>query len=148
MENVHFYDVKVDWKSERLGELSSFQLDKNLEVVTPPEFAKGIPGKWSPEHYFVAAVNGCLMTTFLAIAENSRLEFTDFQSNATGKLEMIDGKFMMSEVVLKPVLTISSEQYKEKAERILSKSEAACLISNSIKSTIRFEPTILIKALV
>lgn len=148
MENVHFYDVKVDWKEERLGVLSSTVLNEQLEVVTPPEFAKGIEGKWSPEHYFVAAVNGCLMTTFLAIAENSRLEYIDFQSNGIGKLELVDGKFMMSEVVLKPVVTVANEAMKDKAERILAKAEANCLISNSIKSTIIFEPTILIETLV
>lgn len=42
-----------------------------IEVATPPEFPKGIPGMWSPEHLFTAAVSGCLMTTFLSIAEKS-----------------------------------------------------------------------------
>ncbi|HMY22339.1 MAG TPA: OsmC family protein, partial [Chitinophagales bacterium] len=89
--------------------------------------------------------NSCLMTTFLAIAENSKLEYLSFDSKAIGKLEMIDGKYMMSEVELQPEITIANEQDKEKAERVLIKSERACLISNSIKSTIVFNPTITIK---
>ena len=56
-----------------------------IEVATPPEFPKGIAGIWSPEHLFVAAISGCLMTTFLAIAENSTLEFTSFSCQAKGK---------------------------------------------------------------
>jgi uncharacterized OsmC-like protein len=57
-------------------------------------------------------------------------------------LEKIDGKYMISEIVLLPVLTISHDADKEKAIRILQKSEAACLISNSVKSTIIFKPEI------
>ena len=82
------------------------------------------------------------MTTFLAIAENFKFEFIHFESNAVGKLEKVDGKFMMSEVVLSPVLTIAPDADKEKAVRILEKSEAACLISNSVKAKIIFKPEI------
>ena len=122
--------------------MSSPVLNENIEVATPPEFPKGVPGIWSPEHLLVAAVNSCLMTTFLAIAENSRFEFINFQSNATGKLEKVEGKLMISEIVLAPVVTISKDADQEKALRILQKAEAACLISNSVKSTIVLEPQI------
>jgi organic hydroperoxide reductase OsmC/OhrA len=105
-------------------------------VATPPQFPKGLEGVWSPEHFFTAAVNGCFMTTFLAIAENSKLSFTSFHCTADGKLEKVDGKYLMTEVVLKPILVIESESDREKAERILQKSETACLISNSIKSKV------------
>jgi peroxiredoxin-like protein len=109
------------------------ELSQNIEVATPPQF-KGIEGVWSPEHLFTAAVSSCLMTTFLAIAENSKLEFSDFQCKSKGKLEQVEGKFLMTEVILEPVVTIKNESEREKAERVLQKSEANCLISNSVKS--------------
>ncbi len=99
-------------------------------------------GIWSPEHYFIAAVNSCLMTTFLSIAENSRLEFETFSSKAVGKLEIVDGKYMISEITLYPIVTIKDETMQEKATRVLVKSEANCLISNSVKSKIIFNPEI------
>ncbi len=142
MSEPHFYEVAVQWKADRKGIMSSPVLTDKIEVATPPEFAKGMENIWSPEHLLVAAVNSCLMTTFLAIAENSRLEFVTFDSNAIGKLEIVDGKYMISEVELMPVLVISNEADKEKAERVLVKSEKACLISNSVKSTIIFKPVI------
>jgi peroxiredoxin-like protein len=145
MDTIHHYEVKLNWESERKGLMSSPVLDAPIEVATPPEFPKGVAGIWSPEHLLVAAVNSCLMTTFLAIAENSRFEFINFESKADGKLEKVDGKLMISEIVLAPVLTISKEADREKALRILQKSEAACLITNSVKSAIVFEPQIKIK---
>lgn len=148
MSTEHIYEVEVNWINDRLGVLDSPDLDDEVNVATPPQFAKGIERVWSPEHLFTAAVNSCLMTTFLAIAENSKLEFEHFTSKALGKLELLDGKYIMSEVTLVPLLTIIKEEDRERALRILHKSEAACLISNSIKSEIIFKPEITVKQVV
>ena len=142
MSQEHYYDVSLTWNEDRKGTMRSDVLNSSIEVATPPEFPKGMQGIWSPEHLFVAAINSCLMTTFLAIAENSRLVYNNFESKAIGKLELIDGKYIMSEVVLKPVVIISNEDDREKALRVLHKSEAACLISNSVKSKITLEPEV------
>ena len=119
METAYHYEVKVNWEADRKGSMSSPVLNTKIEVATPPEFPKGMPGIWSPEHLLVAAT-----------------------------LEKVDGKFMMSEVILSPVLTIAPDADKEKALRILEKSEAACLISNSVKAKIVFKPEIKITELV
>ena len=137
MDLVHNYTTTVTWERDRIGELSSPTLP-DLTVATPPEFPKGVPNTWSPEHLFV-------MTTFLAIAENSNFEFKSFRSEATGKLEKVDGKFMISEIELRPVVTIKDESKKEKAIRLIEKSEAACLISNSMKSKRILTPTITVE---
>ena len=55
---------------------------------------------------------------------------------AKGKLEQIEGKFKMSEIILEATLILKNMEDKEKGERILNKSEAACLISNSINSKV------------
>lgn len=145
----HFYNVDINWEKNRKGIVCSPELNKKngvcIEVATPPEFHKGIVGIWSPEHLFVAAISGCLMTTFLAIAENSILDFTSFSCQAIGKLEMIESKFMMSEILLKPMVVITNEIHRNKAIRILKKAEDACLITNSIKSKITMEMVIEVK---
>jgi peroxiredoxin-like protein len=141
---THFYEVAVNWEAGKKGLLVAPSLNDSIEVVTPPEFSGGISGKWSPEHLFVAAVNSCLMTTFLAIAENSRLEFSSFTSSAVGKLEKIEGKLLMSEVVLSPKVTIAAKELREKTLKILEKAERACLISNSITSKIIMKPEIIV----
>jgi peroxiredoxin-like protein len=146
---AHYYNINVDWKQEQKGVICSPELSVNggncIDVATPPEFPKGIPGIWSPEHLFTAAVSSCLMTTFLFIAENSRLEFEHFRCKSKGKLEQVEGKFLMTEIILEPTVTIINEKDREKAERILQKSEAACLISNSVKSKITMLPIIKVK---
>ncbi len=142
----HYYNVDINWNTERKGVMCSPELNKDagtcIEVATPPQFPKGIPGIWSPEHLFTAAVSSCLMTTFLSIAENSKLTYTSFACKSKGKLEQVDGKLMMTEITLEPLVTITDEKDREKAERVLQKSEAACLISNSVKSKVIMLPTI------
>ena len=122
----HIFNVDLKWVADRIGEVSSPELLDAIDVATPPQFPKGVDGVWSPEHFFTAAVNSCFMTTFLAVAENSK----------------VDGKYMMTEIVLRPHLNIINEADAEKAERILQKSESACLISNSIKTQVTLETNI------
>jgi organic hydroperoxide reductase OsmC/OhrA len=139
----HNYHVNINWESGRKGMMCSPELSREqgvcIEVATPPEFPKGIAGIWSPEHLFVAAISGCLMTTFLSIAENSALEFTNYTCQATGKLEKVEGKLMMSEVLLSPTVVIHNEKDRSKAIRIVKKAENACLITHSVKSKITME---------
>ena len=147
--DAHYYNVDVNWENTRKGVMCSPELSIKdgvcIEVATPPEFSKGIEGIWSPEHLFVAAVSSCLMTTFLAIAENSTLKFSSFRCQAKGKLEMLEGKLMMSEILLLPTVVIQDETYREKAIRVVKKAENACLISNSINSKITMEIKIEVK---
>lgn len=141
MENQYSYTTEVEWTGERRGDLSAPHLP-DLEVDAPPEF-KGHEGVWTPEHLFVAAVNSCFMTTFLAIAENSKLEFVSFSADAKGKLEKLEGQgFIMTEVVLRPKLLVSHARDLERAGRILEKAEKNCLISNSIKTETRLDPEV------
>lgn len=134
---MHSYKVNLNWISERKGEIYSPDLDSRINVATPPEFPKGMKGIWSPEHLFTAAVNSCFMTTFLAIAENSKLEYSAFNCESEGILDMVDGKYLMTEIILRPRLKLANPADKEKAQRVFEKSEKACLISNSIKSQIK-----------
>ncbi len=141
MEDKYFYQTEVEWTGDRHGDLRAPVLPQ-LRVDAPPEF-KGHDGVWTPEHLFVASVNSCFMTTFLAIAENSKLDFVSFKTGATGKLEKANDRgFVMTEVTLHPTLVISNARDLERANRILEKAEKHCLISNSIKSETKLKAEI------
>jgi organic hydroperoxide reductase OsmC/OhrA len=137
----HFYSTNVVWTGERHGDLSA-PVMPTLNIDAPPEF-RGHEGVWTPEHLFVGAINSCFMTTFLAIAENSKLDFVHFDAKATGKLEKHeDVGWMMTVVILRPELTISNARDKDRALRILQKAERHCLIANSVKAAISLEPVV------
>ncbi|MDX2174582.1 MAG: hypothetical protein SFY56_15870 [Bacteroidota bacterium] len=69
-------------------------------------------------------------------------QIVSFNSKAVGKLEIVEGKYMISEISLPPGVALSNERDKEKSERVLNKSEVNGLISNSVKSKQIFNPEI------
>lgn len=145
MEDTHFYDVEVTWQADTKGTMSSPALNENIEVATPPEFPGGIEGVWSPEHLFTSAIASCLMTTFVAISKFSKFDYLSFTLKAKGKLEKVDGRFMMSEVELFPTVEVDDEAKESKALRIIEKADKACLISNSVKSEIKLHPQVIVR---
>lgn len=145
----HKFKVDLKWTQERKGALSSPELvggssatDNSIEVATPPEFPKGMPNIWSPEHLYTASVSSCLMTTFLAIAENSKLDFKTFECEAIGIMERVEKRFLMTEIILRSKVVLLDGKDSDRAERVLLKSEEVCLISNSIKTNISMEITL------
>lgn len=139
---MHDFHVQLKWEQGRIGSLSSTELTDQIRVATPPEFDGGVAGIWSPEHLFTASVLSCFMTTFLAIANVSKLEFETFDCEATGVLSKVDGKFMMTEITLRPHLVLQDESKVERAQRILQKAETNCLITNSILSKVNLLPKV------
>lgn len=139
---AHNYTVKVAWNRDRRGMMWSPDFQSHggnghcIEVATPPEFPGGVAGVWSPEHLLTGAVSSCFMTTFLAIAEKSKLEFTSFSCHAEGTLETVDGQLQITEVVLVPSLCLDSTDDQDKALRVLEKTEKVCPITHSLKARV------------
>jgi organic hydroperoxide reductase OsmC/OhrA len=139
------YATGVEWTGERRGHMTSPGLP-DLDVAAPPEF-KGHDGLWTPEHLFVGAISSCFMTTFLAIAELSKLDFVAFAASAEGRLEKVEGiGLQITEILLRPRLALRRPEDRDRALRILEKAERNCLISNSATSRVRLEPEILVDA--
>ncbi len=146
MIDHHDYPVTIRWTDTNRGVAESRDQLPALVVTSPPEFG-GPSNQWSPEHLFVASVASCFMTTFLAIAGNSKLEIESLEIPATGSLVRgEDRRYTIERVRLMPRLTIAAEKDRAKAERLIAKSDEVCLISRSIRSEIVVEPTIEVAA--
>ena len=137
---VYTYRTMVKWTEQRKGVTSSAG-KPDVQVATPPEF-KGHEGIWSPEDLFVASVNSCVMSTFLAVAERGGLAFSSYESAAEGRLELVEGKLQFSAITIKPTITLKSVADMAKAKELIEKAEANCLISNSMKTRVTLEPII------
>ena len=91
----------------------------------------------------MASVVSCFMTTFLAIAQNSKLDVVSFCASAQGKLEKVEGAgYQITEIILKPRVVVRDSRDLERAARILEKAEKNCFVSNSIKTAVKLEPQI------
>jgi len=137
------YRSAVEWVAEKRGRLTATGLPP-LEVATPPEF-KGHPGLWSPEHLLVCAVNACIMTTFLAIAERHNVSFLSYESKVEGKVEMVERKFMFSRIEVFPTIVVADEHMAAGVRRAIDGAHRRCLISLSLKSEVIVHPEVLIE---
>ena len=129
------YKAKTTWTSARRGLLSAVE-KPNIVVGSPPEF-KGEPDVWSPEELLVGSVNTCIMLTFLSLAQARGLTPAAYESEAEGLLENVEGKYRITEVTVRPHITVNGEAELERAREIIERAEAECFISNSVKSTVK-----------
>ena len=83
MESHHEYRVNAFGAGGRNGVVQAEGVLSSISFSAPPEFL-GEPGRWTPEHFLVAAVASCFVSTFSGIAEKSRLEFASFNLDAEG----------------------------------------------------------------
>jgi organic hydroperoxide reductase OsmC/OhrA len=51
----------------------------------------------------------------------------------------------MTEIVLEPHVTLTREEDRNKAERVIRKAEARCLITHSIRSDVTVNPVIVVE---
>jgi peroxiredoxin-like protein len=144
-DDRHEYKVNLTRTGSRVASLEAPGISEKIEVATPPQFPGGVEGVWSPEHLYTASVVSCFFTSFEAIAAYSKFTFTDLKVDSSGILEKADGKFVMSKVLLKPVLTINDASDKKKGLRLLEKAEQICLITRSVKTEVHLEPQIVVE---
>jgi len=136
------YQNSLAWRSGRRAVISAAG-KPDVDISSPPEF-KGEAGHWTPEDMFVAALNGCVLLTFVAYALHKGLEFTSYESGADGMLENVDGQYRFTEVTLRPRVTVKSAADVERTHKLLADAEASCLVRNSIRSSVKLVPEVLV----
>jgi len=141
MEGTHNYQVRAKCTRLRSGVVASDAVPKPICFSAPPEF-QGEAGVWTPEHFFVASVVSCYVSTFSGTAEASKFSFVSLEVEAKGVLEKGPDGWRFTEVKLCPTLKIAREEDRERGRRLLEKAERSCLIARSISCGVALEPVI------
>ncbi len=144
MEAHHEYRVHAFGAGGRNGVIGAEGVLPCISFSAPPEFL-GELGRWTPEHFLVAAVASCFVSTFSGIAEKARLEFGSFNLDAEGLLDNEDGIWRFTEIKLRPVVSILKEEDRDRAIRLLEKAEKSCLIARSLQCKVALFPAVQVK---
>lgn len=131
MENHHEYRVSATFLEARGGVVHAEKIEPAIAFFPPPEFL-GRPGEWTPEHFLVASVASCYVSTFAGIAEMSKFAFLSLKLDAEGVLAKDEGGLRFTEIRLHPALVIARKEDRERAVRLLEKAERSCLIAKSL----------------
>lgn len=136
----HHYNVQAHASSEGPVRLQGEDLPP-LDSAPPREFG-GPGGQWSPEALLVAAVADCFILTFRAIASASRLDWEQLDCEASGTLDRVERVTRFTAFTVTARLTVPAGTNPDKARRLLEKSEAGCLITNSLNADVRLDASV------
>jgi organic hydroperoxide reductase OsmC/OhrA len=136
------YKAKTAWSSARRGMLSAAGRP-NIVVGSPPEF-KGEPDIWAPEELLIGSLNTCMMLTFLTLAQARGLTPVRYESEAEGLLENVEGKYQITEVAVRPHVTLKNEAELELARKTMESVEAHCFVANSISARVTLTPAFVV----
>jgi organic hydroperoxide reductase OsmC/OhrA len=140
-EPQHSFTSTIAWEQARRGR-AEVTGRAPVAVGAPSEFG-GTDDVWSPEHLTVAAVNACLMLTFIAVAENSKVAFTSYASTATATLGKVEGRgTAITKIVVRPRITVPADSDRNRLDRVLQLAKKNCFISNSLSSEVSLEADI------
>jgi len=133
-KNQYWFEADIKWMQGSKGELIGKSGSENIRFATPPEFPGGIDGVWSPEQLFLGSLNSCMMTTCMAIAAKKNLVIANFECNAIGLVQLVEGHLEFTSIELFPKVFVSKEEDFSLANDVLLKTYKHCIIANSIKT--------------
>ena len=81
-----------------------------------------------------------MMLTFLTLAQHQGLTPVGYESEAEGLLENVEGKYHITEVAVRPHVTLKNEAELELARKTMESVEAHCFIANSINARVKLTP--------
>ena len=138
----HLYSVSAGATFDSNVQLDSDGVE-SIESAPPVEF--GGPGdRWSPESLLVASVADCFVLSFRAISRGHKVDWIDLKCSVDGTLERQDGKTLFTKFRVKATLQVDQETDLAKAERLLHKAEASCLITNSLSAESELEVAVVV----
>jgi peroxiredoxin-like protein len=137
------FRAKTAWTGARRAALSS--LDKqDVAVGSPPEF-RGERQVWAPEELLIGAVNTCIMLTFLTMAEARDLMPVAYESDAEGTLRHTDGLYRITEIVVRPRITVREERQVEPTRKLIDNTEPRCFMSASVTAEVSVAAEVVVR---
>ncbi|MEC9345854.1 MAG: OsmC family protein [Pseudomonadota bacterium] len=155
-EGRHQYRTHLKWTGAAAGFAGYDSYDRTHRIAAPgkptlvtssdPAFL-GSPELWNPEDLLLAALSSCHMLSYLACCARARITVTGYEDRAAGTM-VEDGKGggRFTEVILRPVVTITDPAKLEHAMRLHDTAHKVCFIANSVNFPVLHQPELVIAA--
>ena len=147
MPHLHHYRLRTRWTGAAQGPTTSYAAyarDYVVEIDGKPPLAgsadptfRGDPARHNPEEWLVAALSACHMLSYLALCARSGIRVLGYEDEATGTMQMHDGRIRFTEVVLHPRVAIDATSDVGQAERLHERAHEECFIASSVNFPVR-----------
>jgi organic hydroperoxide reductase OsmC/OhrA len=156
MNHSHHYRVDVEWTGNQGSGTSGYRAyrrDHDIRIAGKPALAgssdpsfHGDASRHNPEDMLLAALSSCHMLSYLHMATVAGVVVTAYVDAAEGTMQTEGDAGRFTEVVLRPVVTISAASDPAKAEVAHETAHHACFIANSVNFPVRCEPRIVVES--
>ena len=150
MANKHSFQAHLVWRkgadaASGLTHRLEFDGRAPLDVSAAPQY-RGDPTKLNPEELFLASLASCQMMTYVSLATRAGIEVLAYEDHAEATLAMADRRMRVTEVQLRPRITISATSDEDKARSLVDSAHDGCFIANSVSCAVRAEAEIVREA--
>ncbi len=152
MPDAHRYAATLVWTGNTgsgTEDYTSYGRDYEVSFAGKPPLQgsaaarfRGDPSRHDPENHFLAAISGCHMLSYLALAARAGLVVVDYRDEAEAVLEF-DGRGggSFSSVTLRPIVTLAAGD-DALALALHDRAHQQCFIAASCRVPIIHRPTI------
>ncbi len=105
----------------------------------------GDASRANPEELFLAALAGCQMLTYLALAARAKLEVVSYTDECEAILGPDGGRWRITRVVLRPRVGVRPGSDEEKARGLAREAHDGCFVARSVSCEVAVEPVIVVE---
>jgi len=152
MARAHEYRTNLTWTGATAGPTASYATYSREYVVEidgkPPlrgsadPLFRGDGALHNPEDLLVAALSGCHLLSYLALAARAGVHVVAYEDRAHGTMVLEGGGGRFTEVVLRPRVTIAAGGDEALARRLHDQAHAGCFIAASMNFPVRHVPEV------
>ena len=146
MATKHSFHAHLVWKKGGDGvnvnnHRVEFENRAPLEVSAAAEY-RGDASKLNPEELFLASLASCQMLTYVALAARAGIDVIAYEDHPQATLTMAERRMRITEVVLRPEITIAAGADEAKARAMVESAHQGCFIANSVACAVRADAEI------
>ena len=150
---THHYSINLNWTGNRGAGTSAYNAygrdhditapDKTitLELSSDPHF-RGDKTRYNPEELLVASLSSCHLLSYLHLCAINNVVVTAYEDNATGTMIEDEISARITEVTLRPKVTITPTSDPAKAIELHEEASKLCFIARSVNFPVHHEPTL------
>ena len=156
MAHVHHFEAKLTWTGAAQGgtrSYESYSRDHLIEIPGKPPLQgsadaafRGDAARHNPEDLLVMSLSACHMLTYLAEAARAGVQVLAYSDQASGTMQLHEGRIRFTEASLKPRVVIAASSDPALAQRLHEKAHADCFIANSVNFPVNCDADVSVAA--
>lgn len=151
---THNYTAFVDWTGSRgtgTTDYKNYDRDYSIRIDGKQQVIRGSadsaflgdPHRFNPEELLLASLSSCHMLWYLHLCADNGIVVLDYSDSVNGSMiEYPDGGGKFEKVILRPIVTVKSEEMVEIAKSLHIKANKKCFIANSCNFSVEHEAVV------